>query len=51
MTVTVIGPIDGLYHVGYQDANSPKFYSINSFASEALAHVTAERLNAIGRAH
>lgn len=42
---TVTGPIDGLYHVGYQSAISNTFYSISEFVSKELAHVTADRMN------
>lgn len=43
--ITVIGPIDGLYHLGYQVDGSRIFYSINLFVSKELADITAWRMN------
>jgi hypothetical protein len=43
--VTVIGPVKGVYHLGYQAEGSAIFYSINEFVSKELAEVTAWRMN------
>jgi hypothetical protein len=41
---TVIGPIKGIYHVGFYWAGG-KFFSVHEFTNEGLAHVTAQRMN------
>lgn len=40
--ITVIGPINGVYHLGYQTAGG--FYSINEFVSKDLAALAAWKM-------
>lgn len=43
--ILVIGPVNGVYHLGYQVVGSNKFYSLHQFISKALADLTAWRMN------
>lgn len=43
-TYTVIGPVGGVYHVGYYGPGG-KFYSAHEFVSKDSAHITAHRMN------
>jgi hypothetical protein len=45
LQITVIGPVNGVYHLGYQASDSNVFYSINEFVSRELAEITAWRMN------
>lgn len=45
LDIVVVGPIDGLYHLGYWDEDARTFYSIQTFTSKTLADLTAWRMN------
>lgn len=42
--ISVIGPIDGFYHIGYYVEESNKFYSMSQFVSKSLAETMAWKL-------
>lgn len=43
-TYTVIGPVGGVYHVGFYGP-AGQFFSAHEFISEDLAHISAHRMN------
>lgn len=43
--ITVIGPVNGLYHLGYHKPDELKFLSINEFVSQDLAWAMAWKMN------
>lgn len=43
--IVVVGPVDGLYHLGYFRAdNPPSFYSMTQFVSKTLAETMAWKM-------
>lgn len=44
-TVKVIGPIKGVYHLGFQSVDSLVFRSINEFVNRELAQAMANKMN------
>lgn len=43
--VTVVGPADGMYYLGYYSPNDPKFFVIQPFFNGDLAQAASNLMN------
>ena len=43
--ITVVGPVNGMYYLGYYMPDAPKFFVIQPFVSAALAQAASNLMN------